>query len=296
MSFESLLRLGGLSLLWGSGYLWIKLALQGLSPVQLGFGRLLAGATVLLMVAVVGRQRLPRLPMLWVHLAVMAMVANIAPFVLYGWGIERITSGLAAVLSATTPMFTLVATFMTRSEPPRAFRVLGLLLGFAGVVVLAAPWQSARIGGSPAGMAACLLGAACYGGSFVYARRFLTGRGFSSFMLSTGQMAMGAVLMALAAPVVARGRVTLAPIVITSVLVLGVLGTGVAYVLYYRLVADEGAVAASLVTYLVPPIAVVLGALVLHEPLTWNLLAGATIVLAGVAVAEGRLGNAVNQD
>jgi drug/metabolite transporter (DMT)-like permease len=145
-------------------------------------------------------------------------------------------------------------------------------------------------------MAACLLGAACYGGSFVYARRFLTGRGFSSFMLSTGQMAMGAVLLALAAPVVARGRVTLAPIVITSVLVLGVLGTGMAYVLYYRLVADEGPVAASLVTYLIPPIAVVLGALVLHEPLTWNLLAGAAIVLAGVAVAEGRLGNAVNQD
>lgn len=97
-------------------------------------------------------------------------------------------------------------------------------------------------------MAACLLGAACYGGSFVYARRFLTGRGFSSFMLSTGQMAVGTVLLALAALVVVRGRVTLAPIVITSVLVLGVLGTGVAYVLYDRLVADEGPVAASLAT------------------------------------------------
>ena len=203
MSSESLVRLGGLSLLWCSGFLWIKLALQGLSPVQLGFGRLLAGATVLLTVAVVGRQRFPRLPALWVDPAVMAVAANIAPFVLYGWGIERITSGLAAVLSDDTP----------------------------------------------AGMAACLLGAAWYGGSFVYARRFLTGRGFSAFMLSTGQMAMGAVLLALAAPVVARGRVTLAPIVIASVLVLAVLGTGIAYVLYYRLPADEGPVAASLVTY-----------------------------------------------
>jgi drug/metabolite transporter (DMT)-like permease len=130
----------------------------------------------------------------------------------------------------------------------------------------------------------------------VYARRFLTGRGFSALVLSTGQMAAGAVLLVLATPMVARSPVTLTPTVIASLLVLGVLGTGVAYVLNYRLIADEGAVAASTVTYLIPVVAVVLGALILSEPLTWHLLAGGVMVLVGVAVSEGRLSQTVPKE
>jgi drug/metabolite transporter (DMT)-like permease len=171
--------------------------------------------------------------------------------------------------------------------------VSGLLLGFVGVVLLAAPWRTAALGGSLPGVGACLLGAACYAASYVYARRFLIGRGFSALVLSAGQMAAGAVLLVLAAPIVARSPVTLTPTVTISVLVLGVLGTGAAYVLNYRLIADEGAVAASTVTYLIPVVAVVLGALILNEPLTWHLLAGGVIVLVGVAVSEGQLSKTV---
>jgi drug/metabolite transporter (DMT)-like permease len=123
----------------------------------------------------------------------------------------------------------------------------------------------------------------------------LTGRGLSALVLSTGQLAAGVALLALVAPVVARDPVSLTPTVLASVLVLGVLGTGVAYVLNYQLIADEGAVAASTVTYLIPVVAVVLGALILNEPLTWNLLVGAVIVLVGVAVAEGRFGKVRHQ-
>jgi drug/metabolite transporter (DMT)-like permease len=114
-------------------------------------------------------------------------------------------------------------------------------------------------------------------------------------VLSTGQLAAGVALLALVAPVVASDPVSLTPTVLASVLVLGVLGTGVAYVLNYQLIADEGAVAASTVTYLIPVVAVVLGALILNEPLTWNLLLGAVIVLVGVAVAEGRFGKVRHQ-
>jgi drug/metabolite transporter (DMT)-like permease len=295
MSWPSLVRLGALALLWGSGFLWLKLALHGLNPLQIVLGRLVAGAAVMLTVVAVGRQSLPRTPAPWVHLGVMAVVANIAPYFFFGWGVERIPSGLAGVLNATTPLFTLALALAMRSERLSAVRLAGLLLGFAGVVVLAAPWRTTALGSPLAGVGACLLGAACYAASYVYARRFLTGRDVSALVLSTGQMTAGAVLLVLTAPVVTRDPVTLTPTVLASVLVLGVLGTGVAYVLNYQLISDEGAVAASTVTYLIPVVAVALGVLILNEPLTWNLLVGAAIVLVGVAVSEGRFGKAKPQ-
>jgi drug/metabolite transporter (DMT)-like permease len=294
MSRPSLVRLGALALLWGSGFLWLKLALHGLNPIQIVLGRLVAGAAVMLAVIAVGHHALPKKPAPWAHLVVMAVLANIAPYFFFGWGVERIASELAGVLNATTPLFTLVFALVVRAERLAAGRLTGLLLGFAGVVVLAAPWRATP--GSPLpGVGACLLGSACYAASYVYARRFLTGRGLPALVLSTGQMTVGAALLVLAAPVVARDPVTLTPTVVASVLVLGVLGTGVAYVLNYQLISDEGAVAASTVTYLIPLVAIVLGTVVLDEPLTWNLLVGAAIVLVGVAVSEGRFGKVRQQ-
>jgi drug/metabolite transporter (DMT)-like permease len=264
--------------------------------MQIVLGRMVAGAAVMLAILALGGHHLPREVAPWAHLAVMAVVANIAPYFFFGWGIERIASGLAGVLNATTPLFTVVFALTTRSERLSAVRMAGLLLGFVGVVILAAPWRTTALGGSLPAVGACLLGSACYAASYVYARRFLTGRGFSALALSTGQMAAGAVLLVLATPIVARNPVTLTPTVIASVLVLGILGTGVAYVLNYRLIADEGAIAASTVTYLLPVVAVVLGALILNEPLTWHLLAGGAIVLVGVAVSEGRLSQTVREE
>jgi drug/metabolite transporter (DMT)-like permease len=257
--------------------------------MQIVLGRMVAGAAVMLAVLALGRHHLPREVAPWAHLVVMAVVANIAPYFLFGWGIERVASGLAGILNATTPLFTLAFALTARTERLSVVRVSGLLLGLVGVVLLAAPWRTAALGGSLPGLGACLLGAACYAASYVYARQFLIGRGFSALALSTGQMATGAMLLVLAAPVVVRSAMTLTPTVVVSVLILGVLGTGVAYVLNYRLIADEGTVTASTVTYLIPLVAVVLGSLVLDEPVTWNLVAGAAIILVGVAVSEGRL-------
>ena len=264
--------------------------------MQIVVDRMVAGAAVMLTVLALARHDLPRGRAPWAHLAVMAVVANIAPYFFFGWGIERIASGLAGVLNATTPLFTLAFALTIRSERLSAVRMAGLLLGFVGVVVLAAPWRTTALGGSLPAVGACLLGSACYAASYVYARRFLTGLGFSALVLSTGQMAAGAMLLVLATPIVARTAVTLTPTVIASVFVLGVLGTGGAYVLNYRLIADEGAVAASTVTYLIPLVAVVLGAMILNEPLTWHLVAGGLIVLVGVAVSEGRLSKTVREE
>ncbi len=283
-------RLGALAVLWGSGFLLIKIALEGMSPIQIVLGRLLAAAVVMLVVVAYRREALPRRLVPWAHLTVMAVVTNIAPYFLFAWAEQHINSGLAGVLNATTPLFTLLFAVSTHTERLTAARVVGLVVGFLGVVVLAAPWHDGGIGSSLLGVGASLLASASYAASYVYARRFLSARQFSPLVLSTGQMVAGAVLLAALAPGVALQPMTLTMSVVVSVVVLGVVGTGVAYVLNYRLIADEGATAASTVTYLLPFVAVLLGFLILAEPVGWNLAVGALIVLVGVALSEGRLG------
>jgi len=260
-----------------------------MSPAQIVLGRLVAAAVVMLPVLAVRGQRLPRHLAPWAHLVAMAVITNIAPYFLFAWGEERITSSLAGVVNATTPLFTLLLAVTTRTERLTLLRALGLPLGFAGVVVLAAPWHGHGLGGSLLGIGASLLASGCYAAGYVYARRFLTGRALPALVLSTGQMLAGSVLLGAVAPVVASQPLTLTPSVVTSVVVLGVLGTGIAYVLNYRLIEAEGATAASTVTYLIPIVAVALGVIVLSEPATWNLLAGAAIILVSVALSEGRL-------
>jgi drug/metabolite transporter (DMT)-like permease len=127
-------------------------------------------------------------------------------------------------------------------------------------------------------------------------RRFITGRGVSPLALAASQLAVAAVLLSLTAPVTARDPITLTTAVILSIVALGVLGTGIAYILNYRLIADEGATTASTVTYLLPIVAVALGIIVLGEPISWTLFAGTALILLGIAVAEGRIRNLLRLD
>jgi len=243
---------------------------------------------VLLLVVAITRQPMARTATILTHLAVMALGANIVPYMLFTWGEQRISSGLAGTLNATTPLFTMVFVLVTGWERLSLSRASGLVVGFAGVVVLAAPWHSSTGLSSLTGVGACLLASASFGISYVYARRFLTARGLSSLTLAAGQLCTGTLMLGLAAPVVARQPVTLTPDVVGSLLMLG-FGTGVAYILNYRLIADEGATAASTVTYLLPIVAILLGVMILAEPVRWNLAAGGVVVLTGVALSEGRI-------
>jgi drug/metabolite transporter (DMT)-like permease len=164
-------------------------------------------------------------------------------------------------------------------------RITGLLLGFAGTVVVLAPWQAVPIPGSLAAQFACLLAAASYGVAYVYIDRFLRGRE-PPLVLAATQLVLAAVVLALITPFTALDPIALSREVVGSILALGALGTGAAYVLNYRLIVEEGATTASLTTYLLPIVSVVLGGLVLAEPVGWNLVAGAAIVLLGVALCE----------
>ena len=285
-----LIPLALLALLWGASFLFIKLAIEGMTPAQMVLWRVATGTAVLLVIALARKESLPREPRLLGHLVVLSVVANLIPWFLFGWGEQHISSSLAGVLNGTTPLFTLVfAVAALPEERLTSVRVAGLLVGFAGVVVVAGPWQ-AGVGGTFTGQLACLVAAACYGVAFVYTRKFVANRGYAPLALSTTQLGIGTILLTIAAPFVAADPMELTWAAVIGATALGALGTGLAYVLFYRLISLAGATSASTVTYAIPVVAVVLGIIVLGEPVTWNLFVGAAIVVGGVALAEGRLG------
>jgi drug/metabolite transporter (DMT)-like permease len=272
--------------LWGSGFLFVKLALRGFSPTQIVFGQLAFGAVVLLLILAVRRQALPHASREWAYLGGMAVLANIAPYLLFSWSEQRISSGLAGVLSGTTPLLTLFLARVIGIGRLTPGRVLGLLLGLGGVVLLAAPWHDGSRAVSRAGVLAALSAAVCYAGSYVYARRLLTNRGMEPLVLAAVQLTIGTLVLGAAMPWIGRQPTTLSSTVVLSVMALGVLSTGIAYVINYRLIQDEGPTAASMTNYLTPVVAVLLGIAFVDERLTWNMVIGTAAILVGLWIAE----------
>ncbi|MEE1755587.1 DMT family transporter [Streptomyces sp. SP18CS02] len=279
--------MGVLALLWGSGFLWIKVALNnGLSPLHITVVRAALGALVLLLLARSARQRLPRRASTWGHLVVAAFFCNALPFLLFGIGEQTVDSGVAGVLNATTPLWSLLIGLAIGTERGlRPVRLGGLLLGFAGTLLIFAPWH--RSGLLSWGALALLAAAASYAVAFAYMGRKLTGRGTEPMALSAAQLLAATGLAGLALP--AASAPVAADITVTGLLavaVLGVFGTGLTFYLNYRLIADEGATAASTVGYLLPVVSVALGALVLDEAIGVRVVAGMVVVLVGVALTR----------
>lgn len=285
----SLLRLAALGLLWGSNFLLIAVALDSFSPVQVLAGRLWLGAAALVAIVWLGGQRLPHDRAVWTHLLFAAALGNVLPYYLFAWAEQTVSSSLAGVLNATTPLFTLMIAVASRQEQRVSVdRVVGLVIGFLGVVVIMAPWQAGALG-TLAGQLGVLAASACYGVVFVYQRRFLTGRGTPPLVLAAAQMLAAAVLTALATPLIVATPTDWAAVPVAGLVVLGVFGTGVAYAINFRLIQDEGATSASTVTYLMPVVAVALGAAFLTEPVTVNVVVGTLVVFVGIALAQQRL-------
>ncbi|MFD1151743.1 DMT family transporter [Saccharothrix hoggarensis] len=281
MTGRGVLRMAVLALLWGSGFLWIKLALTGLSPVQITVIRCALGAAVLLVLARLGRQALPR--RLWGHLAVAAFFCNALPFLLFAVGEQTVDSGVAGVLNATTPLFSLIIGLLIGTDRGvTPMRVAGLVLGFAGVTLIFAPWQREGLAGI--GALALLGAAASYAVAFAYMGRKLVGKG-GPIAVSAAQLTAATGLSAALVPF-DRTSTTLNVTAIVAVVVLGVFGTGVTFILNYRIIEDEGPTSAATVGYLLPVVSVALGAIVLDEPLTPRVVAGMAVVLAGVALTR----------
>lgn len=281
-------RLLLLGLVWGLSFLFIKVALEGLPPLGIALGRSVAGALTMWALVAASRLPVPRDRTLWRHVVVVSVVANAIPFALFSWGELHVTSGVAGVYNATTPLWTLlVAIAALPQERPTRERVAGLALGTAGVVTVLGPWRG--VGENTVlGQLACLAAAASYGVAFNYVRRYVIPYRLNPVVLTACQLTAATVLLAVVAPF-GGGAVHLTWRVTGSVLALGALGTGFAFVLYHGLIRDLGATSASMVTFVIPVVAVAVGAVVLGEPVTWNLFAGALVVVLGVALAEGRL-------
>ena len=281
-----------LAVIWGSSFLFIKVGVAELHPLYVTLGRVVIGALTLLSALAVTRTPLPRDLRLWAHLTVVGTFGVALPFTLFAYGEERISSTLAGIWNATTPLVVLpLAVLVFRTEPMTRRRVVGLVLGFLGVLVILGVWQGVG-GGALTGQLMCLGAAACYGVAIPYFKRFVAGGAESGVAISAAQVLTATAVLAVVAPIVA-GRPPapneLSLDVIGAVLALGALGTGIAFVIHTRNIRLAGASTASMVTYLIPVVATLAGVLVLGERLAWYQPTGAAIVLVGVAVSQGML-------
>jgi drug/metabolite transporter (DMT)-like permease len=281
-----------LALIWGSSFLFIKVGVRELHPLYVTLGRVVAGALTVVAVLLVTRGRLPRDLRVWGHLAFVGAVGVAIPFTLFGYGEQRVSSVLAGIWNATTPLVALpVAALVFRTERMTLRRLAGIVIGFAGVLTVLGVWQG--VGGARlTGQLMCMGAAVCYGVAIPYQRRFLSRPGASGVAIPAGQLLTAAVMLLIVTPLVAGAppapsRLSLD--VIASVLALGALGTGLAFVLNFRVIRFAGATTSASVTYLIPIVATIIGVVVLNERLAWYQPVGALVVLIGVAVSQGLL-------
>jgi drug/metabolite transporter (DMT)-like permease len=278
------------ALIWGASFMFIKVELDaGIAPVHVAFLRCAFGAPALLLILAATKDRLPRDRSLWPHLVVLGALMNAAPFALFAFGETEVSSLLAGIFNALTPLMTLLFSIgLLPDEPPTAEKLAGLVVGFLGVLVVLAPWNGLG-GGSLLGALACIGAASCYGLAFPYLRRHVSGRPETGVAVSAAQVTIGGLLLLLFTPFAALPDHVPGVAAWASMLALGVLGTGVAYILNFNVVREAGAQTGSMVTYLVPVFAVVFGVAILGEPLSWHEPAGGALIIAGVALSQGAL-------
>ena len=274
-----------LGVIWSSSFLWIKIAVQEVSPITLVAFRALLGLLFTVIVVLIQRIPLPRTFREWLPILLLG-VTNIAiPFLLISWGEQAIDSAVAAILDSTVPLFTiLIAHFLLHDDKMTVPKVLGLLIGFAGVIILMSKDIGVSIG-PILGQAAVVLACVFYAISLVFARRFTENT--SSVLRSAGPLLSSTVIMWLTAFIVERPiKFPQLPITWIALIWLGVLGSGLAFVLNFYLIHEIGPTRTSMVTYIFPLGGVVLGVTFLGEQLSWQLLVGGALVVASLAVAN----------
>jgi len=277
-------------IIWGSSFLFMKVALGGLSPAQVAWSRLILGALTLGLFVALRRETLPRSLKLWAHMTVLAVSFCVVPFLLFSWAQQHVTSGLASIYNATTPIMTAVmAGLLFRVERLKLVQIAGILVGILGVMIIIAPWQGLDLNQSLVAQFAILGATACYGFSLAYMRKFVSNSGMSALMFSFLNIGIAAAIMAVLTPFIALTPVALDPWIVGSVILLGCLGTGVAYIWNQNTLRAWGPTRASTVTYITPVVGVALGILILGEGLSWNEPVGAVVVFLGILLAQDRL-------
>jgi drug/metabolite transporter (DMT)-like permease len=278
-----------LGFVWGCSFLFIKQGLTFLTPFGVAFGRCALGAVTLTIYLKVKKFSLPTDPKIWLKLWIVSLLLNSIPGVLFAQAQTEVTSILAGIINATTPLMTLLAMLIVfRDEKISGNQILGLIIGALGIATIFGIWNG--VGNNPIWAITMLLAAVmCYGISFPYSKRYVIPLQLPSEVLAATQLIMGTatLLPFYLMDGIAEDRYGVIPLL--SMLALGIFGSGFAYIWNFHVIKGAGSAVASTVTYITPLVAVVMGLIFLNEPLTWNEPIGGVIVLLGAAISQNRL-------
>lgn len=288
MKLKTFLWLLVLASLWGPSFLFVKVAVVEIPPLTLVAIRVTVAAVLLYVLLRMEGQKLPQPGPIWKHFTVSGLLNNALPYVLLSWGELYIDSALAAILIGATPLFTLVlAHFVTTNDRLTPTKIVGVMIGFVGVVVLFGPALGSGVHATIWGLLASLAAALCYGGGITYSHKHL--RGLPSLVGPTAQLTVAAVVLAPLALLIEQPYRLAMPSwnAIGSILLLAVFSTVLAFVLYFRAMESIPATVLSMVTYMVPIVGMILGVVILNEQLGWNAYLGSGLVLLGILVVNG---------
>ena len=277
-----------LSILWGGSFFFVELALRDLPTLTIVFARVTLAALALHLYVLATGQRMPADQKLWIAFFIMGLINNFIPFSLIVWGQVYIESGLASILNATTPIFTVVlAHFLTQDERMTSNKLTGVILGLAGVIVLIGPESLQGLGSNVWAQLAVIGAGISYAFAGIYGRQF---KGVSTTFTATGMLTGSAVMMLPMALIFDQPWTLQASMIsVIGVIALALLSTAAAYLIYFYILSEAGATNVLLVTLLVPASAILLGVFVLGEQLHWTAYAGMTLILMGLLAVDGRL-------
>jgi len=278
-----------LGCVWGCSFIFIKLGLEFLTPFGVAFGRCALGALTLVLFARIKGAPVISDKKLLLHLWVVAMLLNVIPGVLFALAQTEVTSVLAGIINAVTPLMTLIAILIVhREEKPKSFQFVGIIIGFTGVLIVLGAWRG--LGDNPLWAILVLLAAvSCYGISFPYTRKYVIPYKAKPESIVATQLTLAAatLLPFYLIDGIAKDEYLLVPVL--GMIALGVFGSGFAYIWNFKVMELAGSAIASSVTYLTPVVAVIVGVIFLNEEVTWHEPVGAVVVLLGAAIAQERI-------
>lgn len=277
-----------LGLVWGCSFIFIKLGLEFLTPVGVAFGRCALGAMTLLLIVKVRGISLPTELRTWFILWIVSLLLNVFPGILFAFAEERVTTVLAGIINACTPLSTLIfILFVFRSEKISKHQIFGLVIGGFGVVTVLGIWKGIGTN-SAVGAIALLVAITCYGLSFPIIKKYLSPLNLKAEALAASQVSAAAVTLLPFYLIdgIAKNEYRTGPIL--AMIALGVFGSGLAYIWNFQIVERAGSSIASSVTYLTPLVAVLVGWIFLGEHISWHEPVGGLIILLGAATSQGR--------
>lgn len=288
MNSKTAVAFAFLGIIWGTNFIFMRQASEWISPVQIVFLRVLCGfvpiAVMAWMQKAVRREHLKYTG----HFLVMALLATVIYYWAFASGTSLLLSGVSGVLSGAIPLFSfIVAAIFLRQEKITVMRLCGLMLGFAGVILIAKPWQVSGESISLAGVGYMILGSLSVGISFVYAKKFLADKQIAPLALTTYQIGLALVILASITPFTGITAIAQDSTASLGLIIgLGLLGTGVAYLTYYYLILNLGAVVASSVTYIPPVVALIVGFLAANEQLSVTEILSMVLIMSGVFLLQ----------